>query len=104
MFSDDRGLLYAPQRSRPIEVYIVHLLVGAGSTLYVVKPNKRKGGRGGPTADLNVQLACTLYYLEGRSPEKNVGHVIANSRTIRDLGESSFDSAICIRTVKLKSC
>ena len=42
--------------------------------------------------------------LEGRSPEMNVGHVIANSRTIRDLGESLFDSAICIRTVKLKSC
>ena len=42
--------------------------------------------------------------LEGRSPEMNVGHVIANSRTIRDMGESSFDSAICIRTVKLKSC
>ena len=46
----------------------------------------------------------SVFMLEGRSPEMNVGHVIANSRTIRDLGESSFDSAICIRTVKLKSC
>ena len=40
----------------------------------------------------------------GNSTDPNVGHVIANSRTIRDLGESSFDPAICIRTVKLKSC
>ena len=53
---------------------------------------------------IKLYIYVQVFYLEGRSPEKNVGHVIANSRTIRDLGESSFDSAICIRTVKLKSC
>ena len=81
---------------------IIFSLTTPSSIRLLESPNKIEGHF---NIDVNSKkILFSLLDLEGRSPEMNVGHVIANSRTIRDLGESSFDSAICIRTVKLKSC